>query len=67
MATLIHRPIASAWSDRPGMDVVAFRMYPDSAAILRVHAPGQERSVLNIHLTPAEADRLAEALTRTRS
>jgi len=64
MATLCSRgPVR----ERPSLRVVAFRMYPDSAAIIRLHPGDGEKSIVNIHLTPAEADRLAEALTRSRS
>lgn len=49
-----------------GLQIEAFRMYPDSAGIIRVYSGGLKPSI-NIHLTPDEADRLAKSLTRSWS
>ena len=50
--------------DRPGLHLTAFRMYPDSAGIIRLRPRGSKQSVVNIHLTAAEAKQLSGVFGR---
>lgn len=61
MATLINRMTEAG---PRAAEVTGYRMYPDSAAIIKLRLPGEKSSIVNVLLDASEADRLAEALSR---